>query len=295
MQIIHNISDLQAARAAMTGRVGTAFTMGALHTGHLELAKQARGENDHVITTIFVNPTQFAPTEDLSTYPRTHEKDIDLLAQVGVDIVFMPDAKSIYPAGFQTYVEVGEIAQGLEGSRRRGHFRGVATVVTKLFNLTQGHNTYFGQKDAQQVAVLKTLIRDFNINIALHVIPTVREEDGLAMSSRNAYLTPYERKAAPSLYRGLQTAAELYANGERHPKTLRREVQKSLVHEPLLEMDYVSAANAITLEELHDATEEPILLSLAARVGKARLIDNVLLPLTLNTRADLTRVLGGQS
>jgi pantoate--beta-alanine ligase len=293
MQTIETIIELHKAREAITGRVGAVYTMGALHKGHLALIEQARAENDQVIATIFVNPTQFAPQEDFSTYPRSLEQDLQLLRDAKVDVVFNPLTEIMYPPNYQTYVEVGEIARGLEGMRRPGFFRGVATIVTKLLNLTEPHNVYFGQKDAQQVAVIKQMVRDLNYSLKVIVCPTVRDEDGLALSSRNAYLDKNQRRAAPVLYRALQAAADLYEKGERTPKALRLAAQKVLIAEPTVEMEYVSAADAVTLNELFEATEKPLLLSMAVRVGKARLIDNLVLPAALNNRDDLTRILGG--
>ncbi|MEL7235459.1 MAG: pantoate--beta-alanine ligase, partial [Chloroflexota bacterium] len=221
MKVIQTISDLRTARAALGDDVGVVTTMGALHAGHMALVKQARFDNERVLVTIFVNPTQFGPDEDLGSYPRTLERDLQLLETAGVDVVFTPTPELMYPDGYQTYVDVENVSQRLEGIHRDGHFRGVATVVSKLFNMTQPARAYFGQKDAQQVVVIRRMVRDLNFPVDVIVVPTIREDDGLAMSSRNAYLSPQEREAATVLYRSLQAAATLYDNSERHPEKLR--------------------------------------------------------------------------
>jgi pantoate--beta-alanine ligase len=295
MEVVETIEALNSALDRLPKPFGVVLTMGALHAGHIALVEQAievKASGGSVISTIFVNPTQFGPQEDLSAYPRALEGDLARFKAAGVDLVFTPPPNVMYPAGFQTTVEVGEVSQGLEGSRRPGHFKGVATVVTKLLNLTRADTTYFGQKDAQQVAVIKRMVRDLNMRTNIAVIPTVRESDGLAMSSRNRYLSDYQRRAAGVISRALKAAGEMYEQGERLPKALRLTVQRVLIAEPLVEMDYVSAADARTLQELHEASDAPILLSLAVRVGQTRLLDNCLLPLSLNNRADLTTTLG---
>lgn len=292
MQILNDPSELRAARSRFAGRVGLVPTMGALHAGHLALVEQARADMDQVIVTIFVNPTQFAANEDLARYPRDLPHDLELLRSAGVDAVFTPSVETMYPPAFQTWVEVTEVAQGLEGARRPGHFRGVATVVAKLFNLCQPHAAYFGQKDAQQVAVIKQMVRDLNFPLAIVVCPTVREADGLAMSSRNVYLDAYQRQAASVLYRALSAAAEAYEGGERRPDSLRQAMLTVLDEAPQVAVEYVSAADARTLRELNTPSSEPVLLSLAVRLGATRLIDNLLLPLRLNNQYDLTRTLG---
>jgi pantoate--beta-alanine ligase len=293
VHVVETIEALRAARTDLTGQVGVVLTMGALHAGHLSLVKEARAENDAVLATIFVNPTQFAASEDLSKYPRDLPHDLDMLSQAGVDVVFTPTPALMYPDGFQTWVEVTDVSQGLEGGHRPGHFKGVATVVAKLFNLTQPSKTYFGQKDAQQVAVIKRMARDLNFPLEVVVCPTVREGDGLAMSSRNAYLSQEERKAAGVLYRALHAAAGAYGDDLYQPEMLRQIMLETLNSEPLVEPDYVSAADAVTLRELDTVSEQPILLSMAVKIGTTRLIDNMLLPHQLNNRADLSRLLGG--
>ena len=219
MIVAETIEALRKARGAVTGRVGLVPTMGALHDGHLALVRQARAENDFVVTSIFLNPTQFAKNDDLSKYPRNLARDLKLLEDAGVDLVFTPTPTLMYPLGFQTWVDVTEVSKGLEGERRPGHFRGVATVVAKLFNLTQPTTAYFGQKDAQQVAVIKAMVRDLDFPIQIVVCPTVRETNGLAMSSRNIYLSDEQRQAAGVIYRALMAAAKHMTRGTRPGKT----------------------------------------------------------------------------
>ncbi len=294
MRVVDTIAELRQARAQLQGLVGLVPTMGALHAGHMSLVNAAREDCDTVVVTIFVNPTQFAPNEDLDAYPRDLPADLAKLEAAGVDLVFTPTPETMYPSNYQTFVEVEKVSQGKEGAHRPGHFRGVATIVTKLFNLTQPDAAYFGQKDAQQVAVIKALVRDLNFPLDIVILPIVREADGLAMSSRNVYLNPNERRAATALNRSLQAAAAAYDAGERHPERLRQTALAVLNAEPLAHVDYVSVADAVTLEELTAPSENPILLSLTARVGLPRLLDNCLLPYSLNTREALTRILGGE-
>jgi pantoate--beta-alanine ligase len=251
--------------------------MGYLHEGHLSLVRRARAEYDNVAVSIFVNPTQFAPTEDFGSYPRDMQRDLELLRAEGVDMVFAPEADEIYPPGYGTFIEVQHVTEMLEGAARPGFFRGVATVVCKLLNITQPDRAYFGQKDAQQAVVIQKLVRDLNMPVEIIVCPTVREEDGLAMSSRNAYLSPEERASAPVLYRALSEAKDAYETGERDAETLRRLMRRVLASEPLAQPDYVSAADPHTLQELEQVGEHGVLLSLAVRIGPARLIDNMIL------------------
>lgn len=279
MRQISTTAEMHAARRSLSGSVGLVPTMGYLHAGHIALATRARAENEHVIATIFVNPTQFGPHEDLAAYPRDLPRDLALLAEAGCDIVFTPPPEAIYPPGFQTYVSVEEVALPLEGARRPGHFRGVATVVAKLFNLTRPTRAYFGQKDAQQVRVIQTMARDLNFDLEIVVCPTAREADGLALSSRNAYLTPPQRRAAPVLYRALTAGQETWRQGERDPERLRGRMAEVLAAEPLALVEYVSAADADTLAELHEPINGPVLLSMAVRMGRTRLIDNLILTL----------------
>jgi pantoate--beta-alanine ligase len=292
VQVIDNIAALRSVRQALTVRVGLVPTMGALHQGHMSLVEQSRAENDWVIVTIFVNPTQFARGEDLDKYPRNLPRDLDMLREVGVDVVFTPTTDLMYPAGYQTTVDVQTITQLLEGASRPEHFRGVTTIVAKLFNLTQPTTAYFGQKDAQQVVVIRRMAHDLNFPLSIAVCPTVREADGLAMSSRNVYLNPDQRNAATVLYRALKSAADVYAVGEREPEKLRQTACYMLANEPLVQPDYVSVADVNTLEELQISSESPVLLSLAVKLGATRLIDNCLLPFHLNNRADLSSTLG---
>ena len=250
--------------------------MGALHEGHLSLVRHARADDDTVVVSIFVNPTQFGPSEDLAHYPRDADRDLALLRDLGTDVVFMPPVEEVYPQGFDTHVEVEKLTQRLEGVSRPGHLRGVATVVTKLFNIVQPHRAYFGQKDAQQLAVVRRLARDLDLPVEVVGLPTVRELDGLAMSSRNAYLSPEERRAAPVFYRSLEAAQELWRSGVRDASLIRQRMNEVLASEPLAHVDYVSVADTETLEEL-EMVERSALVSLAVRIGKTRLIDNVTL------------------
>ena len=276
MLSVITLTDLRATRLSYPGRVGLVPTMGYLHEGHLSLVRHAREESDHVVVSIFVNPTQFGPKEDLSKYPRDLDRDLSLLEPLGVDLVWMPTAEMMYPPGYQTWVDVEAITRPLEGSMRPGHFRGVTTVVAKLFNAVQPHNAYFGQKDAQQAAVIRQMTRDLNFPVEIVVCPTVREPDGLAMSSRNVYLDPEQRKAATVLSRSLRTAKEAYDNGERNAGKLRQIMKEVLASEPLAEVQYVSCTDYDTLEELETVTGKT-LLSMAVFVGKTRLIDNLIL------------------
>jgi pantoate--beta-alanine ligase len=279
VQVVDTIEALRSAREALAGRIGLVPTMGALHAGHLSLVERARGENDSVIVTIFVNPTQFAPGEDLARYPRDLPRDLAMLGEAKADLIFTPTPDVIYPPDFQTLVEVTGVSQGLEGEHRPNHFRGVATVVAKLFNLTQPDRAYFGQKDAQQVAVIQQMARDLNFPQEIIVCPTVREPDGLAMSSRNIYLTPEQRQAAPVLYRALTAAYDAYTAGEHDPERLRQTMLDALHSEPLAVPEYVSVADAESMKELDEITMRPALLSMAVRIGKTRLIDNLQLSL----------------
>lgn len=292
MKVVSTRAELRAARSILNSIVGLVPTMGALHEGHLALVRAARTENAGVIASIFVNPTQFGPNEDLAAYPRTLESDLALLEREGVDIVFAPTPDEMYPTGSQTTVEVIEVSRWLEGERRPGHFRGVATVVAKLFNLTQPSTAYFGQKDAQQVVVIRRMVADLNFPLDIAIIPTMREADGLAMSSRNRYLTPEQRAAAPVVYGALQTAGALYDSGERDADQLRAAMIDHLRREPLAEPDYVSIADTLSLEEAAGRINTPVLASLTVKFGTTRLLDNMLLPLNLNDRHGLKRTLG---
>ncbi len=276
MQVITTVADFRRARAACDG-LGFVPTMGYLHQGHLSLIRQARAECSTVAVSIFVNPTQFGPREDFERYPRDMDRDLALLEAEAVELVFAPSREEMYPEGFGTYVVQPAADEVLEGAARPGHFRGVATVVCKLLNIVQPTRAYFGQKDAQQTVVVRQMVRDLNIPTEIVVLPTVREHDGLAMSSRNTYLTPEERRAAPAIYRGLQAAEQRYLAGERNAEALRQAVIAVLDAEPLLRPEYVSVADPITLRELERVGERGALVSLAARLGSVRLIDNVML------------------
>ncbi len=293
MNLFTTLHELQAWRKAIIGTVGVVPTMGYLHAGHLSLVEAASRENDYVVVTIFVNPTQFAATEDLSSYPRDIEGDLKKLRDTGkVAVVFVPTAKEVYPRGFQTMITVERVSQGLEGASRPGHFVGVATVVCKLLNMTRADKAYFGQKDAQQVAVIRRMVADLNMPIDIRICPIMREQDGLAMSSRNAYLTPEQHNVSYILYHALTSAAIIYEAGIRDPEALRDQIRHELEKEPLAQLDYVSVARADTLEELQAETDTPYLLSLAVKIGKPRLLDNMLLPHYLNSIEGVSGVLG---
>lgn len=274
--LVKTIAEARAARANLPGPVGFVPTMGALHEGHLSLARAAKKDCASVIASIFVNPAQFAPTEDLEKYPRSLERDMELLASAGVDLVWAPDNAVIYPPGYQTWVTVDEITQRLEGELRPGHFRGVATVVAKLFNVVQPDRAYFGQKDAQQALVIRRMAADLNFPLEIIVCPTLREPDGLAMSSRNAYLNPQERQAASVLYRALNAARLAYQQGERSGERLREIIRAVVASEPLASLQYAACADRGSLQEI-EIVENGAILLVAARVGTTRLIDNLVL------------------
>src|SRR5215216_4667874 len=273
MQIVSTLPSLRSARLSSSGIVGLVPTMGYLHEGHLSLIRRASQECDHVVVSIFVNPMQFGPNEDLSRYPRDLDRDLSLIEPLGTDLVWMPTTDMMYPDGYQTWVEVEAMTRPLEGAMRPGHFRGVTTVVAKLFNGVQPHRAYFGQKDAQQAAVIRQMTRDLNFAIEMVVSPIIREPDGLAMSSRNVYLDSEQRKAATVLYRSLNAAKEAYEKGERNAEKLRQTMKDVLASEPLAQVQYVSCADYDTLEEL-DTVKGKTLLSMAVFIGKTRLIDN---------------------
>lgn len=277
MQTVTNIADLKRLRTSLRGTFGLVPTMGALHEGHLSLVRRARSECDHVGVTIFVNPAQFGATEDLSRYPCDLQRDLRLLEPLRVDIVWAPQPETVYPSGFQTWVSVEEVSRGLEGGQRPGHFQGVATVVAKLFNVFEPDRAYFGQKDAQQVVVIKRMVEDLNFPIEIVVCPTVRAADGLALSSRNSYLGDEERHAANVLFRSLTAARKAYEHGERNANALRAAMQSVLDTEPLARVNYVAASDPRTLMDL-DMVDDGVLLSLAVCFGDTRLIDNLLLP-----------------
>ncbi len=275
MKVVTSLEELWEARSQLPEPVGFVPTMGYLHDGHLSLVRCAKRDNRSVAVSIFVNPTQFGPNEDLESYPRDLERDLSLLEAEGVDLVWTPTAEVMYPPGFQTWVEVEKITKLLEGKYRPGHFRGVTTVVAKLFNGVQPQRAYFGQKDAQQARVIQQMVRDLNYPIEIVVCPIRREPDGLAMSSRNTYLNPEQRKAATVLYRALTAAKKAFEQGERDADALRKIMEDTINAEPLARLQYVSCADPDTLEELHGKVDKA-LLSMAVFVGKTRLIDNML-------------------
>src|SRR6056297_2123807 len=257
--------------------VGLVPTMGFLHEGHLSLIKRARKENDLLVVSLFVNPTQFGPGEDLESYPRDWEKDAALCREKGADILFAPDAGEMYFEDYGTYVEVsGELTKGLCGKSRPSHFKGVTSVVSKLFNIVDPDRAYFGQKDAQQVAVIKRMVRDLNFDIEIVVCPIVREKDGLAKSSRNIYLSEEERKAALVLNKSLRAAAERISSGERNGHEIKAMVEKMIKEEPLSAIDYVEVVDAESIKPI-ETLKGSVLVALAVRFGKARLIDNICL------------------
>ncbi len=277
MHVVATVRELRALRRAMNGAVGFVPTLGYLHDGHRSLVRAARRRDGHVIASIFVNPTQFGPGEDYERYPRDEERDLAMLQDEGVDVVLLPSVEEIYPKDASTFVHVERLTDGLEGEHRPGHFRGVTTVVAKLFNIVQPQRAYFGRKDAQQLAVIRRMVRDLHMDVDVVAMPTVRESDGLAMSSRNAYLSTKERAAALVLSQALVRVAEVFAAGERNSELLRQAMRDVIAREPLARVDYVSVADVETLQELDTATE-PALASLAVRIGATRLIDNTTLP-----------------
>lgn len=276
-EIISAIAGIRAAvKAARDSgrRIGFVPTMGALHEGHARLIEVARAECDFVVVSIFVNPTQFGPNEDFAKYPRTLDADRELCARMGTDVIFAPAAEEMYPAGFRTSVEVQGLQDRLCGASRPGHFRGVCTVVLKLFNIVQPDLAFFGQKDAQQAVIIRRMVRDLDLPLEIRTVPTVREADGLAMSSRNRYLNPEERRHAPALFQSLQQAEKLIAAGERDPGQIESSISERLGQVPGLRIDYVRAVSAETLERppsLQGAT----LIALAVFLGSTRLIDNI--------------------
>ena len=267
---------MKKLRAQLTEPVGFVPTMGYLHEGHLSLVRRARIDNPSVVVSIFVNPTQFGPSEDFKQYPRDTERDLALLEKDKTDVVFMPSAEEMYPPGSDSWVEVGEITRCLEGASRPTHFRGVTTVVAKLFNIVEPTRAYFGQKDAQQAIVLTKMATDLNMNLEVITLATVREPDGLAMSSRNIYLNPEERKSAVVLSQALSLAQELFAGGETDASIIRRKMTELIQQQPLANLEYISIADALTLKEL-DVVNPPTVISLAVKFGATRLIDNIVL------------------
>ncbi len=276
MNTVKTFSELRAARLELPEPVGIVPTMGYLHEGHLSLAERAREECASVVATIFVNPTQFAPEEDLDSYPRDLDRDLALLNDVGVDLVWMPTPEVMYQKNYQTWVTVDGLTDVLEGASRPTHFQGVTTVVAKLFNGVQPQKAYFGQKDAQQAVVIQRMVQDLNFPLDVVVCPIVREPDGLAMSSRNLYLNPQQRQAATVLYRALTAAKEAFFAGVRQAEKLRTIVTETVNSEPLAQLEYISCAHPKTLLEL-EGEIDGALLSMTVRVGKTRLIDNMVI------------------
>ena len=280
MKILRTVEEIKAfagTACQQGGTIGLVPTMGALHEGHLTLMREARKHCATVIASVFVNPTQFGPNEDYEAYPRRFEEDCKKLEEVGVDAVFHPEPKEMYPEGYAAYVTVdGDLTNKLCGARRPGHFRGVATVLTKLFNLSRATDAYFGQKDAQQVVVVRRFVEDLNIPVRIHMVPISREESGLARSSRNMYLSAEEKEAALVLSRSLGKAEAAFEGGENSVEALKKVVREELGHEKLAEIDYVEIYSFPGLKEIAEV-REPSLLALAVKIGKTRLIDNVIL------------------
>jgi pantoate--beta-alanine ligase len=279
MQVIETIAEMQRwseTQRCQGRRVAFVPTMGFLHEGHLSLVRYARERGDRAVVSVFVNPMQFAPQEDFAAYPRDFERDRRLLEKEGVAILFFPPVEEMYPQGFQTRVEVSELSQFLCGAHRQGHFQGVATVVTKLFNAVRPHVAVFGEKDYQQLQVIRRLARDLSLDIEIAGHPIVREADGLAMSSRNAYLNAEERKAALCLFRSLNRAAAMVREGQTGGREITEAVRAEIVREPLARLEYVKLCDTMNLTEV-DQVGERALLALAVRIGKTRLIDNIIL------------------
>lgn len=275
MQLLRTAAEVRAARTGL-GELGLVPTMGFLHAGHLSLVERAKVECGAVAVSIFVNPAQFGAGEDLARYPRDLQRDLAMLREAGVDLVLAPAPEELYPPGFSSRVEVGALAERLEGAARPGHFAGVATIVAKLFNIFQPTRAYFGQKDAQQSVVIRRMTRDLDFPVRIVVAPTVREGDGLALSSRNSYLQADERGAAPILFQALSQAAKAFEAGERNGDALRERMRRVIGQEPLAMLDYVSVADAEILTEL-ERVEGAAIASLAVRFGATRLIDNIVL------------------
>ena len=274
MDIVKSRADVRAALRRTDGRIGLAATMGALHEGHVAVVRAARAESDILAASLFVNPMQFEGADDFQSYPRPFDRDMEIFEREGVDVVWAPPVEEVYPEGFGTHVEPGPVSHRLEGDFRPGHFRGVATVVAKLFNVIRPDVSAFGQKDWQQTRVIDALILDLDFDIQMLAVPTVRNSEGLALSSRNRLLNGEQRRAAGIVHKALKSAADAYSSGERDARTLRERVLSTLSTERRCRCEYVSAAHAFTLDEL-DRAAEPMVISCAARVGAVRLIDNM--------------------
>lgn len=275
MDVLTTPAAMRRWRQSIAGSVGFVPTMGYLHAGHIALVERSAGENLHTVVSIFVNPTQFAPGEDFERYPRDEVRDLELLRGAGVAAVYLPSASEMYPEGYQTYVEVEHVTQRLEGEARPGHFRGVTTVVLKLLNAVQPGRAYFGRKDAQQLRVVQRMVRDLDLGVEIVPCEIVREPDGLAMSSRNVYLSPGDRAQAPAIYEALLEAKQAYAVGERDADRLRFIAAERISRAGRAHIEYVSIADDTTLEEIEGRIECPALLSAVVRFGHTRLLDNV--------------------
>ncbi|OIP28915.1 MAG: pantoate--beta-alanine ligase [Deltaproteobacteria bacterium CG12_big_fil_rev_8_21_14_0_65_43_10] len=276
MKTLSSVKEMQefAEDSRLSGKtIALVPTMGFLHQGHLELMEEGKKRADILIISIFVNPTQFGVGEDLEKYPRDMERDKKLAEGVGVDIIFAPSASEMYPKGYQTYVNVKDVTRNLCGISRPTHFRGVTTVVAKLFNIVKPHIAIFGEKDFQQLVTIRQMVKDLNFDIEIVGIPTVREKDGLAMSSRNTYLTPEERKAALSLNQAISIARDIFRSGERRSESILREVKKRIESEDLTDIDYVKMCDSQTLEDIEEIDRGAV-LAIAVKVGRTRLIDN---------------------
>ncbi len=279
MEVIHTVIELKAKVKAWKLKgdsIGLVPTMGYLHEGHMSLVREAVTQNDHVIVSIFVNPIQFGVNEDLDCYPRNMERDTQLCKDAGVDVIFFPSAEEMYPQGFSSYVDMSYVTETLCGASRPGHFRGVCTVVMKLFNISGADNAYFGQKDAQQLAVIKRMVKDFNMNITVVGLPIVREKDGLAMSSRNAYLNDEERVAALCLSTSLQEVLQSVQQGHKNVHSLKQQIHKTIEGEPLARIDYIEIVDSETMQPI-EQIETSALCAIAVFIGKTRLIDNTIL------------------
>lgn len=278
MQIFNHIAEIKTylRKEQKNGKIiGFVPTMGYLHEGHLSLIRRAANENDMAIVSIFVNPTQFGPAEDFERYPRDLQRDVNLAQQAGANVIFAPDVAEMYPQGYKTYVEVQEITNTLCGASRPGHFRGVTTIVTKLFNIVRPDRAYFGQKDAQQAIVIQQMTKDLDMDVEIMVCPIVREKDGLAMSSRNVYLNPQEREQAVVLSESLALAKKLIIQGERDAFKIKAAIVDKITQKPLAKIDYVSIVDAQTLKDIHHITNR-VLIALAVKFGATRLIDNII-------------------
>ena len=283
MQVIRHITEMQALAQSLRKqgkRIGVVPTMGYLHEGHVSLIKLAREKNDVVITTLFVNPTQFGPDEDFERYPRNFERDQEVADQAGTDVLFSPESNEMYPAGYATFVEVEGVSSILEGKFRPTHFRGVTTVVAKLLSITKPHEAVFGGKDAQQAFLIRRMVQDLNLDVQILVAPTVRELDGLALSSRNAYLTQDERSRATALYRSLQYAEKRVSQGERSATRLHSEMAEILSASRPTKVDYVAFVDPKSFKEVELAEPPSVLVALAVWFGSTRLIDNMLVPIS---------------